>query len=109
MRSFIESEVEDIDQHWIDGTFPEEIIPKMSELGFYTPNIKGYRLPGVSDTAYGLLMRELEACDSGLRSMASVQGALVMYPIHAFGSEEHKERWLPAMEKGEAIGGFALI
>ncbi|WP_144798327.1 acyl-CoA dehydrogenase family protein [Halorubrum depositum] len=107
-RSFIDGEVDDIGQHWIDGTFPEELIPKMGEMGFYAPNLEGYGLPGVSETAYGLLMRELEACDSGLRSMASVQGALVMYPIHAFGSDEQKEEWLPKLGTGEAVGCFGL-
>ncbi|NIB99612.1 acyl-CoA dehydrogenase family protein [Halobacterium sp. R2-5] len=107
-RSFIDGEVEDIGQHWIDGTFPEEIIPKMGEMGFYAPNLEGYGLPNVSETAYGLLMRELEACDSGLRSMASVQGALVMYPIHAFGSDEQKDEWLPKLGAGEAVGCFGL-
>jgi len=107
-RSFIDGEVEDIGQHWIDGTFPMDLIPKMGEMGFYAPNLEGYGLPGVSETAYGLLMRELEACDSGLRSMASVQGALVMYPIHAFGSDAQKEEWLPKLGTGEAVGCFGL-
>jgi len=107
-RSFIDGEVDDIGQHWIDGTFPEELIPKMGEMGFYAPNLEGYGLPGVSERAYGLLMRELEACDSGLRSMASVQGALVMYPIHAFGSDAQKAEWLPKLGTGEAVGCFGL-
>ena len=107
-RSFIDGEVDDVGQHWIDGTFPTEIIPKMGEMGFYAPNLEGYGLPGVSERAYGLLMRELEACDSGLRSMASVQGALVMYPIHAFGSDAQKEEWLPKLGAGEAVGCFGL-
>jgi glutaryl-CoA dehydrogenase len=107
-RSFIDGEVDDMGDHWIDGTFPTEIIPKMGEMGFYAPNLEGYGLPGVSETAYGLLMRELEACDSGLRSMASVQGALVMYPIHAFGSDAQKEEWLPKLGTGEAVGCFGL-
>jgi acyl-CoA dehydrogenase/glutaryl-CoA dehydrogenase len=107
-RSFIDGEVEDIGQHWIDGTFPMDLISKMGEMGFYAPNLEGYGLPGVSETAYGLLMRELEACDSGLRSMASVQGALVMYPIHAFGSDAQKEEWLPKLGTGEAVGCFGL-
>lgn len=80
----------------------------MGDLGFYAPNLEGYGLPGLSETAYGLLMQELEAGDSGLRSMASVQGALVMYPIHAFGSEAQKEEWLPALATGEVIGCFGL-
>jgi acyl-CoA dehydrogenase/glutaryl-CoA dehydrogenase len=94
--------------HWIEGTFPTELIPKMGEMGFYAPNLDGYGLPDVSETAYGLLMRELEACDSGLRSMASVQGALVMYPIHAFGSDAQKEEWLPRLGTGDAVGCFGL-
>ncbi|ELZ56170.1 MULTISPECIES: acyl-CoA dehydrogenase family protein [Halorubrum] len=107
-RSFIDGEVPDMGDHWIDGTFPTELIPKMGEMGFYAPNLDGYGLPDVSERAYGLLMRELEACDSGLRSMASVQGALVMYPIHAFGSDEQKEEWLPRLGGGEAVGCFGL-
>ncbi|RLM51379.1 acyl-CoA dehydrogenase family protein [Halorubrum sp. Atlit-28R] len=107
-RSFVEGEVPDMGDHWIEGTFPTELIPKMGEMGFYAPNLNGYGLPGVSETAYGLLMRELEACDSGLRSMASVQGALVMYPIHAFGSDEQKEEWLPRLGTGDAVGCFGL-
>jgi acyl-CoA dehydrogenase/glutaryl-CoA dehydrogenase len=108
-RRFVEDEVrEDIGQHWLDGTFPTDLVPEMGELGFYAPNLEGYGSPNVSETAYGLLMQELEACDSGLRSMASVQGALVMYPIHAFGSEDQKERWLPDLGTGEAVGCFGL-
>jgi alkylation response protein AidB-like acyl-CoA dehydrogenase len=108
-REFVEARVQpDIADHWLDGTFPEAVIPEMGDLGFYAPNLDGDGLPGVSETAYGLLMQELEACDSGLRSMVSVQGALVMYPIHAYGSEEQKERWLPALADGEAVGCFGL-
>ncbi|MBP1987955.1 acyl-CoA dehydrogenase family protein [Halolamina salifodinae] len=108
-RDFVDSEVRgDIGQHWLDGTFPTDLIPKMGELGFYAPNLAGYGSPNVSETAYGLLMQELEAADSGLRSMASVQGALVMYPIHAFGSEDQKERWLPDLGAGDAVGCFGL-
>lgn len=107
-RSFIDGEVDDIGQHWIEGTFPTELIPEMGEMGFYAPNLEGYGLPNVSEKAYGLLMQELEACDSGLRSMASVQGALVMYPIHAFGSDNQKDRWLPDLGTGDAVGCFGL-
>jgi glutaryl-CoA dehydrogenase len=108
-REFAENEVApDIGEHWIEGTFPTEIIPKMGELGFYAPNLDGYDLPNVDETAYGLLMQELEACDSGLRSMASVQGALVMYPIHTYGSEEQKDRFLPRLATGEMVGCFGL-
>ncbi|MFB6297575.1 MAG: acyl-CoA dehydrogenase family protein [Salinirussus sp.] len=98
----------EIGEHWIEGTFPTEVIPEMGECGFYGPTIDGYGLPGISETAYGVLMQELEACDSGLRSMASVQGALVMYPIHAYGSEAQKERFLPGLGSGEMVGCFGL-
>jgi alkylation response protein AidB-like acyl-CoA dehydrogenase len=108
-REFVDEEVRpDIGEHFIEGTFPEEVIPTMGELGLYGSNLTGYDLPGVSERAYGLVMQELEACDSGLRSMASVQGALVMYPIHAYGSDEQKERWLPALGAGEVVGCFGL-
>ena len=108
-REFVAEEVRpDIADHWIDGTFPTDLIAEMGELGFYAPNLDGYDLPGVSETAYGILMQELEACDSGLRSMASVQGALVMYPIHQFGSEAQKEAWLPDLGAGEKVGCFGL-
>jgi alkylation response protein AidB-like acyl-CoA dehydrogenase len=98
----------DIADHFVEGTFPEEIIGEMGELGFYAPNLSGYGLPDVNERAYGLLMQELEAGDSGVRSMASVQGALVMYPIHAYGSDEQKDQWLPALGTGEAVGCFGL-
>ncbi|MFC6786964.1 acyl-CoA dehydrogenase family protein [Halobaculum halobium] len=108
-REFVAEEVApDIADHYEAGTFPTELIPEMGEIGFYAPNLEGYGSPNVSERAYGLLMQELEACDSGLRSMASVQGALVMYPIHAFGSEAQKEEWLPALGQGEAVGCFGL-
>jgi len=98
----------DIAAHWEAGTYPTETITEMGKLDFYAPNLDGYELPGVSETAYGLLMQELEACDSGLRSMASVQGALVMYPIHAYGTKAQKETWLPKLASGEAVGCFGL-
>ncbi|GAA0224559.1 acyl-CoA dehydrogenase family protein [Haladaptatus pallidirubidus] len=108
-REFVEEHVKpDIGGHFEAGTFPKELIPEMGELGFYAPNLDGYGLPNLSETAYGLLMQELEACDSGLRSMASVQGALVMYPIHAYGSEEQKDEWLPDLGEGKAVGCFGL-
>ncbi|MDT3433343.1 acyl-CoA dehydrogenase family protein [Haloarcula sp. 1CSR25-25] len=108
-REFVENEVKpDVGRHWLDGTFPTELIGEMGDLGFYAPNLDGYGLPGLSETAYGLLMQELEAGDSGLRSMASVQGALVMYPIHAYGSDAQKEAWLPALGRGEQVGCFGL-
>jgi glutaryl-CoA dehydrogenase len=108
-REFVEERVRpEIADHFEAGTFPTEIITEMGELDFYAPNLEGDGLPGISETAYGLLMQELEACDSGLRSMASVQGALVMYPIHAYGSQQQKEEWLPALAAGEAVGCFGL-
>jgi alkylation response protein AidB-like acyl-CoA dehydrogenase len=108
-REFVEEEVRpDIADHWLEGTFPTEIIPEMGDLGFYAPNLDYGDLPDVSETAYGLLMQELEACDSGVRSMASVQGALVMYPIYAYGSEAQKAEWLPELAAGEAVGCFGL-
>lgn len=108
-QEFVDERVRpEIAEHYEEGTFPTELIPEMGEMGFYAPNLEGYGSPNVSETAYGLLMQELEACDSGLRSMASVQGALVMYPIHAFGSEEQKEEWLPKLGAGEAVGCFGL-
>ncbi|MFC7073919.1 acyl-CoA dehydrogenase family protein [Halovenus rubra] len=108
-RKFVDERVRpDIAEHYEEGTFPKDIITEMGEMGFYAPNLDGYDLPNVSETAYGLLMQELEACDSGLRSMASVQGALVMYPIHAFGSDAQKDEWLPKLGSGEAVGCFGL-
>mgnify|MGYP000153300297 CR=1 FL=1 len=108
-REFVDTEVRpDIGAHWIQGTFPTELIREMGNLGFYAPNLEGYDLPNLSETAYGILMQELEAGDSGLRSMASVQGALVMYPIHAYGSEAQKDEWLPKLGVGEAVGCFGL-
>ncbi len=98
-----------IHEHYEKGTFPNEIAAKLGELGFM-----GSSLPeesggsGVSNIAYGLILHELERGDSGLRSFASVQGALVMYPIHAYGSEEQKSRWLPGLGAGNKIGCFGL-
>src|SRR6056297_2550124 len=108
-REFVADHVRpDIGEHFENGTFPTELIPTMGELGFYAPNLEGYGSPNVSETAYGLVMQELEAGDSGIRSMASVQGALVMYPIHAYGSEAQKEEWRPALGEGDAVGCFGL-
>jgi len=91
-----------------DGSFPMELVPRLAELGLFGANLHGYGCAGMNQVAYGLVMQELERGDSGLRSFASVQGSLVMYPIHAFGSEAQKERWLPALAAGEAIGCFGL-
>ena len=91
-----------------DGSFPMELVPRMAELGLFGANLHGYGCAGMNNVAYGLVMQELEAGDSGLRSFASVQGALVMYPIFSYGSEAQKERWLPALANGSAIGCFGL-
>ena len=91
-----------------DGSFPMELVPKMAELGLFGANLQGYGCAGMNNVAYGLVMQELERGDSGLRSFASVQGSLVMYPIRAYGSDAQKERWLPALASGEAIGCFGL-
>lgn len=90
------------------AAFPKQLIPEMARLGFLGANLEGYGCAGMSNIEYGLIMQELERGDSGLRSFASVQGALVMYPIHTFGSEEQKERWLPKLQAGEAVGCFGL-
>jgi glutaryl-CoA dehydrogenase len=98
-----------INEHYENSTFPMELVPKLGELGFM-----GSALPeesggaGVSNVAYGLILHELERGDSGLRSFASVQGALVMYPIHAYGSDEQKAKWLPGLGAGTLIGCFGL-
>src|SRR5258706_6390402 len=91
-----------------DARFPRELIPEMGKLGFFGANLEGYGCAGMSNVEYGLVMQELERADSGIRSFASVQGALVMYPIHTYGTEEQKQRWLPKLQSGEAIGCFGL-
>ena len=91
-----------------DGSFPMHLVPRMAELGLFGANLQGYGCAGMNNVAYGLVMQELERGDSGLRSFASVQGGLVMYPIHAYGSEAQKERWLPLLASGKAIGCFGL-
>ncbi|MEO8099230.1 MAG: acyl-CoA dehydrogenase family protein [Acidobacteriota bacterium] len=91
-----------------EGRFPNELIPEMAQLGFLGANLEGYGCAGMSSVEYGLIMQELERGDSGLRSFVSVQGALVMYPILTYGSEEQKQRWLPRLQSGQAIGCFGL-
>jgi len=93
---------------YLSGTFPKELIPEMAELGLLGASIDGYGCPGLGPVAYGLMLQELERGDSGIRSFASVHSALSMWPIYAYGSEEQKQRWLPAMHKGEVIGCFGL-
>jgi len=91
-----------------DAKFPMELLPQIAELGFFGANLKGYGCAGMSNVEYGLVMQELERGDSGLRSFASVQSALVMYPIYAFGSDAQKGKWLPQLASGKAIGCFGL-
>src|SRR6187431_1280875 len=91
-----------------EGRFPSELIPEMARLGFLGANLEGYGCAGMNSVEYGLIMQELERGDSGLRSFVSVQGALVMYPILTYGSEEQKTRWLPALQSGEKLGCFGL-
>ena len=90
------------------GRFPRELVQPMAELGYFGASLKGYGCAGMSNVEYGLVMQELERGDSGVRSFVSVQSALVMYPIYAFGSEEQKSLWLPALQKGEKLGCFGL-
>lgn len=108
-RAFVEREfLPTIRGHYRAGTFPLELAPRMGALGMFGANLSGYGLPAIDNISYGLLMQELERGDSGLRSFASVQGALVMYPILTFGSEDQKKRWLPFLASGRAIGCFGL-
>ena len=98
-----------IGESYLEGRFPTQLVPGMAELGLFGANLpETYGCAGLNNVAYGLIMQELERGDSGVRSFASVQGALVMYPIHAFGSEEQKTTWLPRMASGEVIGCFGL-
>jgi glutaryl-CoA dehydrogenase len=109
VRAFVTEKVMPIiERHFREGTFPRYLVPEMARLGLLGANLEGYGCAGLNSVAYGLIMQELERGDSGLRSFASVQGALCMYPIHAFGSEEQKTRWIPAMARGETIGCFGL-
>jgi glutaryl-CoA dehydrogenase len=109
VRDFVEREAQPIiEGHHAREEFPRQLIPRMAELGFFGANLKGYGCAGLSNIAYGLICQEVERCDSGLRSMVSVQGSLAMYAIYAFGSEEQKQRWLPLMAAGKAIGCFGL-
>ena len=110
VREFVSREFLPVVQEHIrrDGSFPMELVPTMAELGLFGANLHGYGCAGMNNIAYGLVMQELERGDSGLRSFASVQGGLVMYPIHAYGSDTQKERWLPELAAGRAIGCFGL-
>jgi glutaryl-CoA dehydrogenase len=109
VRAFVDDEVVPIiEEANREGRFPRELLPGLAELGLLGANLTGFGLPGLGAVAYGLVMQELERGDSALRSFVSVQGALSMYAIHRFGSDEQKERWLAAMGRGEAIGCFGL-
>jgi len=108
-RQFIEENlIPIIEQCNRDGRFPKELIRPMGELGFYGASLQGYGCAGMSGVEYGLMTQELERGDSGVRSFVSVQSALCMYPIHTFGSEEQKQKYLPKMALGEILGCFGL-
>ena len=108
-RQFVDEEILPIiEQCNREGKFPVQLVPKMAELGFFGANLKGYGCAEMSNVEYGLVTQELERGDSGLRSFISVQSALVMYPIHAFGSDAQKDKWLPLLQQGKAIGCFGL-
>jgi len=110
VRDFVsEKVVPIIEKHFEEATFPTQLIPEMADLGMFGANLpEEYGCAGMNNVAYGLVMQELERGDSGLRSFASVQGALVMYPIFTFGSEEQKRAWLPKLANGDKIGCFGL-
>jgi glutaryl-CoA dehydrogenase len=109
VRGFVDADVLPIIEAcaW-EGRFPVELVPKMATMNLFGATMSDYGLPGLNNVAYGLIMQELERGDSGLRSFVSVQSSLVMFPIHAYGSKEQKDRFLPALAKGEAIGCFGL-
>jgi glutaryl-CoA dehydrogenase len=110
IREWVDDRVMPIIQDaYINRRFPRELIPEMGELGILGPNLpEKYGCAELNNVAYGLINQELERADSGLRSFASVQGSLVMYPIFAFGTEEHRSHWLPKLASGEAVGCFGL-
>ncbi len=116
-----ERQIQDLVGRWVDERvlpiiadcfeherFPIELVPEMAEMGLFGPTIEGYGCAGLNNVMYGLIMQELERGDSGIRSFASVQSSLVMYPILTYGSAEQQQRWLPKMAKGEAVGCFGL-
>ena len=109
VRRFVQEEcMPVIVEHFDKGTFPLDLVPRMAELNLFGVHIDGYGCHKSSHTAYGLACQELGRCDSGLRAMFSVQNSLVMYPIHAFGSEEQRSTWLPKLRTAQAIGCFGL-
>src|SRR5215469_11841330 len=108
-RRFVEDNVVPIiEQCNREGRFPRELVQPMAELGFFGASLKGYGCAGMSHVEYGLVMQELERGDSGIRSFVSVQSSLVMFPIYSMGSDAQKNKWLPAMAKGEKLGCFGL-
>jgi glutaryl-CoA dehydrogenase len=109
VRQFVEDQVIPIiAKHDREGTFPMQIVPEMAKLGLFGASLQGYGCAGMSGVEYGLVTQELERGDAGVRSFASVQSALVMYPIYTYGSEAQKDKWLPLMQQGKAIGCFGL-
>jgi len=109
VRAFVDDKVTPIIEECNrEARFPMELVPEMAELNLFGATIEEYGLPGLNNVAYGLIMQELERGDSGLRSFVSVQSALVMYPIYTFGSKEQRDRWIPPMAAGTAIGCFGL-
>jgi glutaryl-CoA dehydrogenase len=109
VREFVDDKVKPIiEECHREARTPLELVPEMAKLGLFGATIDDYDLPGLGNVAYGLIMQELERGDSGLRSFVSVQSALVMYPIYTFGSQAQKDRWIPALGSGEAIGCFGL-
>jgi glutaryl-CoA dehydrogenase len=109
VRDFARAELAPHIAEWYDaGTLPEDLSHRFAKLGLFGMHLHGYGCAGMSATAYGVACRELEAVDTGLRSYVSVQGSLAMYAIHRWGSEDHKNEWLPQMAAGEAIGCFGL-
>jgi glutaryl-CoA dehydrogenase len=108
-RAFVEDNlIPIIEDCFREGRFPRELVPLMGSLGFFGANLHGYGCAGMSNVEYGLVMQEFERGDSGFRSFVSVQSALVMYPIHTFGSEEQKQKWLPELAAGRKLGCFGL-
>ncbi len=108
-RQFVEDHVKPVIRDcYNEGRFPGGIVPVMGELGFFGANLEGYGCAGMNNAEYGLIMQELERGDSGVRSFNSVQTSLVMYPIHAYGSEDQKRRWLPELAAGRKLGCFGL-
>ncbi len=109
VRAFVDDKVKPIiEECHREGRTPLELVPEMGALNLFGASLSEYGLPGLGGVAYGLIMQELERGDSGLRSFVSVQSSLVMYPISAFGSQEQKDRWIPPLASGEAIGCFGL-